>query len=81
MSEKISEKKTVKLSKTAEKILSALHHSPEMTIAELSLKLGVSSRTVERNLKILQSLHRLKRVGAANGGFWRVLTDECVQAE
>ncbi|KNC13073.1 cell division protein Fic [Pantoea sp. RIT-PI-b] len=73
VSEKMSEKPSAKLSVTAEKILSALRKSPEMTIADLSQLLGVSSRTVERNLKTLQSLYRLQRVGAAKGGYWRVI--------
>lgn len=73
MSEKVSEKKNAKLPATAVKIFAALSKSPDMTIADLTQLLGVSSRTIERNLKLLQSHHRLERVGAARGGYWRVI--------
>lgn len=73
VSEKMSEKKNAKLPATAAKIFAALSKSPDMTIADLTQLLGVSSRTIERNLKLLQSHHRLERVGAARGGYWRVI--------
>ncbi|MCW6030220.1 Fic family protein [Pantoea sp. JK] len=73
VSEKMSEKKNAKLPATAVKIFAALSKSPDMTIADLTQLLGVSSRTIERNLKLLQSHHRLERVGAARGGYWRVI--------
>ncbi|UVC31084.1 Fic family protein [Pantoea sp. SOD02] len=72
-SEKMSEKNNAKLPATAVKIFAALSKSPDMTIADLTQLLGVSSRTIERNLKLLQSHHRLERVGAARGGYWRVI--------
>ena len=41
-----------------------------MTIAELSLLVGVTTRSVERNLKKLQESRLLERIGPAKGGHW-----------
>ena len=65
-SEKMSEK-------TPERILSALTGHPEATIAHLSAALGVSNRTIERNLKRLQDQGRIRRVGPAKGGHWEIV--------
>ena len=58
--------------KTSEKILSALRNNPQLTIAELADSLGVTTRTVERNLKKLQDENNLSRVGHDKGGYWKV---------
>ncbi|WP_343552799.1 Fic family protein [Pantoea sp.] len=62
-----------KVTATAQNLLSALKASPELTIIGLAELLQVSTRTVERNLKILQSQGQLERVGSAKGGYWRVI--------
>jgi ATP-dependent DNA helicase RecG len=77
-SEKVSEKTSEKMSeKTSEKtpgrILAALAKNPQATIADLAEVLGVSDRTIERNLKRLQEEGRLRRVGPDKGGYWEVV--------
>jgi predicted HTH transcriptional regulator len=69
-SEKMTEKMT---EKTPGRILSALTGHPEATIADLSVVLGVSNRTIERNLKRLQAQGHIRRVGPAKGGYWEVV--------
>ena len=66
-SEKVSEK-------TSEKIIHALDHNHTMTIAELAKTLGLSTRSIERNLQKLQKEGRLRRIGPARGGYWEVVT-------
>jgi predicted HTH transcriptional regulator len=59
--------------KMSEKILGQVADQPTITIAELAESIGVTTRTIERNLKILQNLGRLHRIGPAKGGHWEVL--------
>ena len=69
VSEKTSEK-------TSEKILTAILSDRQVTIAELSEITGVSTRSVERNIKKLQENGRLKRIGADRGGHWEVVNSD-----
>jgi ATP-dependent DNA helicase RecG len=71
---KTSEKTAVKMSeKTPESMLRLIVQNPLVATAELSLVLGISTRTVARNLRKLQQDQRLERVGGAKGGHWQVL--------
>jgi len=55
------------------KILDFIKENEYITIPELSHKIGVAERTIERNLKDLQNKNLLKRVGSAKGGYWEVV--------
>ena len=71
---KTSEKVSVKASeKTSEKILGLIGENPLITIADLALLIGVTERSIERNLKKLQAEQRLSRNGPAKGGCWEVI--------
>ena len=71
-----SEKTSEKLSeKTSEKILRILKQSPEMTIGQSSSAIGITTRSIERNLKKLKETGRLRRVGPDKGGRWEVQDD------
>ncbi len=67
---KTSEKTSLK---TSEKIMAALRNNKALTIAELARSIGVTTRSIERNLQKLQSEGRLRRVGSDKGGYWDVL--------
>ncbi|MBU4318202.1 MAG: putative DNA binding domain-containing protein [Proteobacteria bacterium] len=69
-SEKTSEKKRLK---TSEKILNLVAENPHFTIAELSETIGVTTRSIERNIKNLQQLGRLLRIGPDKGGHWEII--------
>jgi ATP-dependent DNA helicase RecG len=71
--EKPSEKSAEASEKTSEKILELIKDDPEITIRELAFIVGVSDRSIERNLQKLQKDNLLKRVGADKGGRWEVL--------
>ncbi len=58
--------------KTSEKILVLIAENPLLTIAELAELIGVTERSIERNLKKLQTEQRLSRNGPAKGGYWVV---------
>ena len=67
-------KTSVKTSvKTSGKIIDALNKNCFMTIPELAHMIGISTRSIERNLQKLQKDGRLRRIGAAKGGHWEVL--------
>jgi ATP-dependent DNA helicase RecG len=53
--------------KTSGKILTLIRENALVTIP-----VGVSERSIERNLKTLQAEHCLLRIGPANGGHWKV---------
>ena len=59
--------------KTSGKILEAIRQNPQVTIPELSAQIGVTSRSIERNLQKLQDEKRLLRIGPAKGGHWQVV--------
>ncbi len=61
--------------KTSEKIMKLIKKNSQITIFEMVEKIGVSQRSIERNLKKLQSENRLMRIGADKGGSWKVLEE------
>jgi len=65
-SEKTSEK-------TSEKILELINKNSVITIRELSESIGISSRSIERNIKKLQHNNKLKRIGSKKGGYWEII--------
>lgn len=74
LSGKTSGKVTGKTSgKTSDAILLAIADNAAVTIPELAESLGVSPRTIERNLYKLQEEGRLRRVGPAKGGRWELI--------
>ena len=59
--------------KTSEKIISLIKTDATITIERLAECTGVTTRSVERNLKKLQEHNKIKRVGPDKGGHWEVL--------
>jgi len=58
--------------KTSGKILIALKQDVNLTIPKLASLIGVSERSIERNIKKLQEQGLLRRMGPAKGGYWKV---------
>ena len=59
--------------KTSEKIIEIINSNPNVTIKELSGFIGISKRSVERNLQKLQKEGKIKRIGPDRGGYWEVI--------
>jgi predicted HTH transcriptional regulator len=59
--------------KTSVKILQAILENAEITIADLADRVGITTRSVERNIRKLQEEKRLRRIGRDKGGHWEVL--------
>jgi len=60
--------------KTEHTLILALQQAPELTVAQLAAQIGVSRRTIERQLQKLQRLGVISRVGANKGGYWQVIS-------
>ncbi len=73
---KVSEKMSEKMSgKTSEKILVLIRGNKNITISEMALSIGVTERTVERNIEKLKSNGILNRIGPDKGGYWKIALD------
>jgi ATP-dependent DNA helicase RecG len=59
--------------KTSGKILVALKQDGYLTIPDLASMIGVTERSIERNIRKLQDQNRLQRIGPAKGGYWEVI--------
>lgn len=59
--------------KTSGKVLAALEMNGELTIPELADLIGVTGRSIERNIRNLQQQGQLRRIGPAKGGRWEVI--------
>ncbi|MCL2079514.1 MAG: putative DNA binding domain-containing protein [Oscillospiraceae bacterium] len=56
----------------ANKILDAFRNNPRATIKEVAKIIGVTSRTIDREVESLKVEGRLKRIGSARSGHWEV---------
>jgi ATP-dependent DNA helicase RecG len=65
--------KTEKTSgKTSGKILTYIKENNKVAIPELAQIIGITERSVEKNIQKLQEQNKLIRVGGAKGGFWEI---------
>ncbi len=62
--------------KTSGKIIQLILQNSSITISEMALQIGIAERSVERNIRKLQTEGKLKRVGPAKGGYWLVVKSE-----
>jgi ATP-dependent DNA helicase RecG len=69
----VGEKSEKTSEKTSEKILSMMKDNENITIAELTEAIGVSSRSIERNIDKLKQEGKINRIGADKGGYWQII--------
>jgi predicted HTH transcriptional regulator len=62
--------------KTSGKIIKLIKENSYITIPEMALIIGVSNRSIERNLQKLQNNNKIKRVGPAKGGYWKIIDNK-----
>ncbi len=67
----LSSEKTME--KTVEKIIRLIKNNPNITTKELILKIGLTRRGIEYNLKKLKKDGKIKRIGPNKGGSWEVV--------
>ena len=63
----------VGLNKTEKKVIELLIEDPSLTSIELSEKIGVTKRTIERAFKSLQEKNMIERIGSKRDGNWIVI--------
>lgn len=60
------------LGKTSGKIIDAMRINPYITIPELAELIGVTTRSIERNIESLKRAKQVQRIGSAKDGYWEV---------
>ena len=75
-SEEVRDNHISEASNTQKMILDYLASNPSMTAADLSLKTGLSSRAIEKNIKKLKDCGLLICHGSTKAGYWEVLSEE-----
>jgi DeoR/GlpR family transcriptional regulator of sugar metabolism len=53
--------------------MTALKEDGHLTIPDLAQLIGVTQRSIERNIRKLQEQKRLRRIGPAKGGHWELI--------
>ena len=59
--------------KASGKILDAIRDRPSITIPELAGLIGITERSVQRNIQKLRQEALLRRLGGRKEGYWEVL--------
>jgi ATP-dependent DNA helicase RecG len=73
---RVGENVGVKLSKNQNLILQVLMENKELSMEKLAEKLGITVRSIERNISGLKKKGLLERVGSDKTGYWKVNTIE-----
>ncbi|MBW2037338.1 MAG: putative DNA binding domain-containing protein [Deltaproteobacteria bacterium] len=68
----LGEKLGEKLGENRLGIIKLMKGNQQISIAELSRLIGISTTAIERNIKYLKEKEIIKRVGGAKGGHWEV---------
>lgn len=74
--EETTQKSTLKsVEKSVEKIINAINESPSITVRELTIKVGLTRRGVEKQIATLKSKGILRRIGPDKGGHWEIIKE------
>ena len=78
-SERGSETKTKsseRSSETKDLIIDIIKQDPHITAAEIAMQLNMSSRGIEKQIRKLRELGKIKRTGGRFGGYWEIVIYE-----
>ena len=70
--EKFTEKFTERFSENEQNILNELIKNPYITQVQLSELLGISKRSIIKNMKNLKDKNKIKRIGSDRKGYWKI---------
>lgn len=62
-----------RVSRTGQKIIDLVISDPSITAEAMSVKIGVSKRAVEKNIKELRERGILVHEGSDKAGYWRII--------
>ena len=63
----------VGVNETQRKILEVIEKDSNITQSDIAIKLGISKRTIERNISILKENKMLERSGSDKKGTWKII--------
>lgn len=58
--------------KMSEKVLELIKIDSKITTAILSKEINVTTKTIERAIKLLKTENKIERIGPDKGGYWQV---------
>jgi ATP-dependent DNA helicase RecG len=75
----IPSSKPIEVNKPAEtlkestmRVLSLIETNPQITAAEIAIKLGISSRAAQKHIANLKALSMISRIGSDKSGYWKI---------
>ena len=57
----------------------AINRNPNVTASEIAMELGISSRAIEKRIRILREKGVIRRIGGDRGGYWEVIVKDDVK--
>lgn len=63
------------LNDTQQKIVKLLSENPQLSAVKLAEKIGVASRNIENNIKMLKEYGILIRHGSPKNGYWEIIDE------
>ena len=66
-------KSSERSSETKDLIIDIIKQDPHITAAEIAMQLNMSSRGVEKQIRKLRELGKIKRTGGRFGGYWEIV--------
>lgn len=72
-SETSSERGSERGSETRDLIIEIIEQNPHVTTAEIAMKLNISSRGIEKQIRKLRETGIIKRIGGRYGGYWEII--------
>ena len=72
-SERGSETKTKSSERSSETKDLIIKQDPHITAAEIAMQLNMSSRGIEKQIRKLRELGKIKRTGGRFGGYWEIV--------
>ncbi|MDP3147735.1 MAG: ATP-binding protein [Ignavibacteria bacterium] len=58
--------------KSSEKIIALMRIDPQITIAQLSNSIGITTRAIEKQIEKLKNTGKIKRIGSDKEGYWEL---------
>ncbi len=69
---KINNKIDARMTPNRSKIMSEVRNNPNITVAQLSMILGISITAVQKNIVYLKNIGYIERIGSNKSGYWEV---------
>lgn len=64
-----------KLQDVVQTILNAIRQNSKVSATEIAMKLGISSRAVEKRIKTMRENGIIRRIGPDRGGYWEIIDE------